>query len=62
MERIVLKQDTTINKGDTVNFEEARKQQEKLQEICSCNLLLKNLLKNNVRLLKLHEIRTMLLF
>ena len=65
MERIITNQPGSMNAANTVSFEKAaaefEKEVKKVDEL-SCNLLLKNLLKTNLRLRKLNEISTMLLF
>ncbi len=65
MERIITKQQGSINAVNTVSFEKAAAEFErevnKVDEL-SCNQLIKNLLKTNLRLRKLNELSTMLLF
>ena len=64
MERIITKQDS-MNTLKAVSYEKAAsklEQEAQKTEELSCNQLLKNLLMTNVKLLKLNEIRTMLLF
>lgn len=65
MERIITSQPGSINSAATVSFEKAAKEFEnevnKVEEL-SCNQLIKNLLSTNLRLRKLNELSTMLLF
>jgi hypothetical protein len=65
MERIITKQQGSTNAVNTVSFEKAAAEFErevnKVDEL-SCNQLIKNLLKTNLRLRKLNELSTMLLF
>jgi hypothetical protein len=65
MERIIYNPDSGINAMKTASFEKAaaefEREKEKAEEL-SCNQLLKNLLITNLKLLKLNEISTMLLF
>jgi hypothetical protein len=65
MERIITHQAGTINAVNTASYEKAaaefEKEAQKVDDL-SCNQLIKNLLKTNLKLLKLNEISTMLLF
>ncbi|AXG74675.1 hypothetical protein DVK85_10710 [Flavobacterium arcticum] len=64
MERLVH-YESSVNARDTVSFEKAAiefEKETKREEVLSCNQLIKNLLKNNLRLLKLNDIRSVLLF
>ena len=66
MERIINNQQkSSLNAVGTASFEKAAAEFEneakKVDEL-SCNQLLKNLLKTNLRLLKLNEISSILLF
>lgn len=64
MERIIT-QSGNANELNALSYERAAmkfaEETEKTEEV-SCSLLLKNLLMNNLRLLKINEIRSMLLF
>ncbi|MEE1899516.1 hypothetical protein V1389_14295 [Flavobacterium rakeshii] len=65
MERIIMTQSGGVGAMRTVSYEEAAAQQEKeapVNEVLSCNLLLKNLIKTNLRLLKINDITAILLF
>ncbi len=65
MERIITNQPGSMNAVNTVSFEKAARdfesETQKVEEI-SCNQLIKNLLRTNLRLRKLNELSTMLLF
>lgn len=64
MERLVNHESST-NAVNAVFYESAAAQLEKeaeKPEVLSCNQLIKNLLKTNVKLLKLNEISSILLF
>lgn len=65
MERIITNQPGGMNAANTVSFERAaeeiKNEVTKLEEV-SCNQLIKNLLRTNLRLRKLNELSTMLLF
>ncbi|OIQ18668.1 MAG: hypothetical protein BM557_07025 [Flavobacterium sp. MedPE-SWcel] len=64
MERLIH-YDSSIKTKDTVSFEKAANELEKevkKDEVLSCNQLIKNLLKTNLRLLKLNDISSVLLF
>ena len=64
MERIIT-QSGHANELNTLSYEKAAlefaEETQKAEEV-SCSLLLKNLLMNNLKLLKINEIRSMLLF
>lgn len=65
MERIITTQSGGVDAMRTVSYEKAAAQHEKeaqKNEVLSCNQLLKNLLKTNLRLLKINDISTFLLF
>lgn len=67
MERIITKQENSQYGINSYFYEEAlqnveKKAENEKEEVLSCNQLLKNLLKTNLRLLKLNDIGTMLLF
>lgn len=65
MERIITNQPAGINAANTVSFERASIEFEteaKRVEEVSCNQLIKNLLLTNLRLRKLNELSSMLLF
>jgi hypothetical protein len=63
MERFTTNRESN-NAVNAVQFEQAAAEfeQEAKAEVLSCNQLLKNLLKTNLKLLKLNELGTMLLF
>lgn len=65
MKSIITQQDNSLTTNKTANFEMAKAGQEaqavKAAEV-SCNQLLKNLLKTNLKLLKINDISTILLF
>lgn len=65
MERVIITQQGQLNAANTASYSEAATEFEnearKVDEL-SCNQLLKNLLKTNLRLLKLNEISSILLF
>jgi len=65
MERVITQRENSINAMNTASFEMAaaqfEKESEKVEEL-SCNQLIKNLLKTNLKLLKLNEISAVLLF
>ena len=65
MERL-MHYDSGVNASDAVSFEKAatelEKETNKKDEELSCNQLLKNLLKTNLRLLKFNDISSVLLF
>ncbi len=63
MERTIT-QDNSLNALNAVSYENAAAEFEKeaQTEELSCSLLLKNLLLTNLRLLKLNEISSVLLF
>ena len=65
MERIITNQPGSINAVNTVSYEKAaaefEKESQRTEEL-SCNQQLKNLLKTNLKLLKLNEISAILLF
>jgi hypothetical protein len=64
MERIIT-QSARVNELNALSYEKAAaeftEENEKVEEL-SCSLLLKNLLMNNLRLLKFNEISSILLF
>lgn len=64
MERIITTQSGGVDAMRTVSYEKAAQQEKEVQknEVVSCNQLLKNLLKTNLRLLKINDISTFLLF
>ena len=68
MERSITNQFNSLNAVNAASFEKAaaefEKEAQEVQKIeeLSCNQLLKNLLKTNLKLLKLNEISTVLLF
>ena len=65
MERIITTQMGGVEAMKMVSYEDAATQQEKdaeKNEELSCNQLLKNLLKTNLRLLKINDISTFLMF
>lgn len=60
-----LHQSTTIDRSTTISFDKASENTKtniKKTEELSCNQLVKNLLKTNLRLLKLNDISSVLLF
>ena len=64
MER-VLHHNNSLNANKVVSFEKAAAELDKeteRAEVLSCNQLLKNLLKTNLKLIKLNELSSMLLF
>lgn len=63
MERIIT-HDSTLNVHNAASFDEAVVQfeNEVKPEELSCSLLLKNLLKTNLRLSKLNELTNVILF
>ncbi len=64
MERL-MHYETSANARDAVSFEKAAielEKETKKEEELSCNQLLRNLLKTNLRLLKLNDISSVLLF
>lgn len=64
MESITTQQQNSLNNNKTAKFEAPRaniNEAEKHEEL-SCNQLLKNLLKTNLKLLKINDISTILLF
>lgn len=68
MERSITNQQSSLNAVNAASFEKAAKEfakeaqeAQKVEEL-SCNQLIKNLLKTNLKLLKLNEISTVLLF
>ncbi len=64
MERL-MHYESGVNASDAVSFEKAATELEKetkKEEVLSCNQLIKNLLKTNLRLLKLNDISSVLLF
>lgn len=65
MERIITNGEGGINHANAISYEKAAaefdNENEKAGEL-SCSLLLKNLLKTNLRLSKLNELSAMLLF
>ena len=68
MERSTTNQLSSLNAVNAASFEKAAaefaqeaKEVQKIEEL-SCNQLIKNLLKTNLKLLKLNEISTVLLF
>lgn len=65
MERITTNWQESINQANAISYEKAatefENETEKAEEL-SCSLLLKNLLKTNLRLSKLNELSAMLLF
>ncbi len=65
MERIITHQMGGVEAMKTISYEKAATEQEKeneKNEVLSCNQLLKNLLKTNLRLLKINDINTFLMF
>ena len=68
MERSITNQQGSLNAVNAASFENAAKefakesQETQRVEELSCNQLIKNLLKTNLKLLKLNEISTVLLF
>lgn len=64
MERIIT-QPGKVNELNALSYEQAAaefaEENEQVEEL-SCSLLLKNLLMNNLKLIKFNEIRTILLF
>lgn len=62
MERTIIKDDKSNNDYNDYYYSHDILNEEKVQEELSCNQLLKNLLKTNLRLLKLNDIGTILLF
>jgi len=62
MERIIT-HDSTLNAHNAASYDEAVVQFENVKpEELSCSLLLKNLLKTNLRLSKLNELTNVILF
>ncbi|WP_294822037.1 hypothetical protein [uncultured Flavobacterium sp.] len=63
MEHTIL-HDSSLNAHNSLSYEEAAAEFEKeaREEDLSCSLLLKNLLKTNLRLTKLNEISMVLFF
>lgn len=61
MEKIIAHQENVTDYNKTASYEAAAKETDKTEEL-SCNQQLKNLLITNLRLLKLNDISTFLLF
>lgn len=62
MEHTIVNDDKRNNDFNNYYYTKDNISDEKPQEELSCNQLLKNLLKTNLRLLKLNDIGTILLF
>ena len=62
MERTIIKDEKSHRELNSYYYDKDTLKNEKEQEELSCNQLLKNLLKTNLRLLKLNDIGTILLF
>lgn len=64
MERTIISTEKGVNTINAASFEMTAPKSEEAQKTgeLSCNQLLKNLLKTNLRLLKTNDISTMLLF
>ncbi|RZJ63629.1 MAG: hypothetical protein EOO45_20750 [Flavobacterium sp.] len=64
MESTITRNENNYNAVRTASYEHVVTEIEKIekQEELSCNQLLKNLLRTNLRLLKINDISTILLF
>ncbi len=65
MERTITHQMGGVEAMKAISYEKAAEAQEKeaqKNEVLSCNQLIKNLLKTNLRLLKINDINTFLMF